>query len=293
MTKPVSAMTTWASQTSGNTSDLDSNFSKHQVALNDLNTYSNFTATDTGSANTYTPQYSSSLSGALTAGLRLQFLANATNTGASTCNATVGGSALGSKSILLLNGAALAPGDIVQNEIVDVIYDGTQYLLLSPRGSITRIVLGTEQATTSGTSKNFTGIPTWARRITVNFVGVSTNGTQDIILQIGPAGGVETSGYTSTCSSLTSAVTSTNGPSTGYLIVANVGAGSSLRGTVTLTCEDASDFTWCMTSIMAQGGGTDVAAGAKAAASAITQLTITMDGGTDTFDAGAINITYE
>lgn len=53
---------------------------------------------------------------------------------------------------------------------------------------------GTSQASTSGTAIDFTGIPSWVKRITVMFSGVSTNGTSVPQIQVG-AGSVTTSGY--------------------------------------------------------------------------------------------------
>ena len=58
------------------------------------------------------------------------------------------------------------------------------------------ITSGTSQASTSGTSIDFTSIPSWVKRITLMFNGVSTNGTSNYQIQIG-SGSVTTSGYTS------------------------------------------------------------------------------------------------
>jgi hypothetical protein len=58
------------------------------------------------------------------------------------------------------------------------------------------ITSATAQASTSGTSINFTDIPSWVKRITVMFNGVSTSGTSIRQAQLG-AGSVTTSGYTS------------------------------------------------------------------------------------------------
>ena len=52
---------------------------------------------------------------------------------------------------------------------------------------------GTAVASTSGTSNDFTSIPSWVKRITVMFNGVSTNGTSPVQLQIG-AGSVTAQG---------------------------------------------------------------------------------------------------
>ena len=54
---------------------------------------------------------------------------------------------------------------------------------------------GTAVASTSGTSITFSSIPSWAKRVTVMFNGVSTSGSSNIQVQLG-AGSTTTSGYT-------------------------------------------------------------------------------------------------
>ena len=44
---------------------------------------------------------------------------------------------------------------------------------------------GTAVASTSGTSVDFTSIPSWVKRITVMFNGVSTSGTSNPLVQLG------------------------------------------------------------------------------------------------------------
>ena len=78
------------------------------------------------------------------------------------------------------------------------------------------IVSGTAQNSTSGTAIDFTGIPSWVKRITVMFNGVSTNGTSNLLLQIG-AGSVTTSGYNS--QAWTANTINTNATN-GYLLTA-------------------------------------------------------------------------
>jgi hypothetical protein len=70
-----------------------------------------------------------------------------------------------------------------------------------------RMVLETAKASTSGTSVDFTGIPSWVKRVTVMFSGVSTNGTSVVLVQLG-AGSVTTSGYLGAASINTSATLS-------------------------------------------------------------------------------------
>lgn len=91
-----------------------------------LNTFSNY-YTDVGAANAYAITVSSPQTVSQTAGLRVQFLAAHANTGASTFQIN----AFAVKNILNLDGTALSANQIPANSIADVIYDGTQYLLLN------------------------------------------------------------------------------------------------------------------------------------------------------------------
>jgi hypothetical protein len=156
-------------------------------------------------------------------------------------------------------------------------------------------VLGTEQATTSGTSIDFTGIPSWAKKITINLVGVSTSGTNDLLLQLGDSGGVEATGYLSAFSVLPNASAIAGGnTTTAFTIASGLAAASVLHGSVVLTLENASSFTWCERGTVAfsNTGTTVTSAGSKSTSAALDRVRITTTGGTDTFDAGAVNILY-
>jgi hypothetical protein len=129
MTKPIVVPNTFATATTTiPLSQLDSNFSTLSGAVNDANTYSNY-AVDTGVVNAYVVTFSS-LTTTYTAGLRIQFKTSIANTGASTIN--VNGQ--GVKNIVYPNGTSLNAGAIPSGAISDIIYDGTQFLLLSTGG---------------------------------------------------------------------------------------------------------------------------------------------------------------
>jgi hypothetical protein len=152
------------------------------------------------------------------------------------------------------------------------------------------IVSGTAVASTSGTSIDFTGIPSWAKRVTVMFNGVSTNGTSSPLIQLGDSGGFETSGYTSTGTrtdgSGSGASTSTAGIVISSIVAANV---LSLNATFCLISANSwvCNYSGASSSQSISGGGN------KTLSDTITQLRITTVNGTDTFDAGSINILYE
>lgn len=160
--------------------------------------------------------------------------------------------------------------------------------LVPVSSTLAPLVSGTAVASTSGTSIDFTSIPSWVKRISVMFSGVSTNGTSSIIVQLGDAGGVETTGYSATAQ---------NGPNaggdytTGFPINNTSGAASVYSGLLTMSLLGSNS--WVFNSVMRSSGFVYFAAGQKATSDTLTQVRITTVNGTDTFDAGSINILYE
>jgi Chaperone of endosialidase len=143
MTKPVTIPNTFATATTAiPLSNLDADFSTVATAMNDANTYSNYAA-DTGSANAYVVTLTG-ISAIYSAGLRIQFKAGNANTTASTLNVN----AQGAKNITYQDASAIASGTIAANSIVDVMYDGTQFLLMNdPAGGTGGDVVGPASAT--------------------------------------------------------------------------------------------------------------------------------------------------
>jgi hypothetical protein len=148
----------------------------------------------------------------------------------------------------------------------------------------------TAQATTSGTSKDFTDIPSWVKRITVIFNGVSSTGNNNLLVQLGTSGGIETTGYSSlVASDRGSEYTSTTG-----LLVAPSGSttnNSKLSGTITILL--VSGTTFVSSTCCADLDGNErsfTGGGNKTLASALTQLKVLS---TVAFDAGSVNVMYE
>jgi hypothetical protein len=151
---------------------------------------------------------------------------------------------------------------------------------------------GTAVASTSGTSIDFTGIPSWVKRVTVMFSGVSTNGTSNQQIQIG-AGSVDVSGYTGACGYSNASATSVSSFTAGFGIVNSWAAANNYSGAIILT--NISSNTWCASGTVALGNTTNVfyTAGTKTLSGTLDRVRITTANGTDTFDAGSINILYE
>jgi len=150
---------------------------------------------------------------------------------------------------------------------------------------------GTAIATTSGTSIDFTGIPSWAKRITILLNGISTNGTSFQQIQIG-AGSMDVTGYNSNSFSDLATANST----TGFLAQTNIAnAGYSISGRIELSLFSSATNTWLMSGVVSYTGTGAAAAtsGNKTLSGTLDRLRLTTINGTDTFDAGSINIQYE
>ena len=153
------------------------------------------------------------------------------------------------------------------------------------------IVVGTAQATTSGTSIDFTGIPSWVERITVIWNGVSTNGSSSPLVQLGTSGGVVTSGYGGSSSLIASTVTSQNF-TTGFG-ERSQDAAAVRSGSWVIT--NVSGNIWVCAGVLGRsdGGNTSVTGGTVTLGGTLDRVRVTTVNGTDAFDAGSINILYE
>lgn len=152
------------------------------------------------------------------------------------------------------------------------------------------LVSGTAVASTSGTSIDFTGIPSWAKRITVMFSGVSTNGIAYYQIQLG-SGSVTTTGYVSSVAYCGTAQQGYNA-TTGLLIVAGGGATNAFTGIVVIA--NLGSNIWISQGSLSRGDTYNwSSSGTITLGGVLDRLRITTVGSTDTFDAGSVNILYE
>jgi len=181
--------------------------------------------------------------------------------------------------------------------------DGTNGQVLKTNGSgvlsfVTAgggFTLATPVATTSGTSIDFTSIPAGTKQIIISFKGVSTSGTDPKFIQIGDSGGIETSGYSSTSAAINETGAVTAQSNLNAFLIKSVVAAQGLNGSVTLTLENSSAFSWAASGNLENSGGTSFiffVAGSKSLSAELDRVRITTLNGTDTFDAGEINIAY-
>jgi hypothetical protein len=159
-----------------------------------------------------------------------------------------------------------------------------QGMLTSPLTS------GITVATTSGTSIDFTGIPSWVKRITMVLNGVSTNSSSNLLVQVG-SGSIATSGYVGGVGQA-GPTGATASATTGLLITQSNSGTLSSTGTVVFTAMGSNVWVGVSTTSRSdnygQLGGTVITLGG-----ALDRIRLTSVGSVDTFDAGSVNILYE
>ena len=158
-------------------------------------------------------------------------------------------------------------------------------------GSVYPIVSSTAVASTSGTSIDFTSIPSWVKRITVMFSGVSTSGTSNLLIQLGDSGGIEITGYLGTTINQTGS--NTLQFTSGFALTPATAASDVQSGNCYIT--NVTGNVWSETSTIAGTAAQTLrsSAGTKELSATLDRVRITTVNGTDTFDAGSINILYE
>ena len=156
----------------------------------------------------------------------------------------------------------------------------------------TLITSGTAVASTSGTSIDFTGIPSTAKRITVMCSALSTNGTSNPIVQLGTSGGIQATSYTG---SVWLANTTNTLNSTGFFISPSVAAATILESVITLCLLNSATGLWVASIVSSQTNSATgiVGSGSKTLSGTLDRVRITTVNGTDTFDAGTVNIFWE
>lgn len=148
----------------------------------------------------------------------------------------------------------------------------------------------TEQATTSGTTKDFT-IPSGAKIIWVMLNGVSAGSADIIGIQLGDSGGIEATGYAALASVVTSGATNAVAQTTRFPIVTTAAGTEALSGVITLARVNAT-HTWVASGNTTNTNGTTMytTSGVKTLSAELTTVRLDGDG---TFDAGSVNVMYQ
>ena len=178
---------------------------------------------------------------------------------------------------------------------MSVVINGSAGVTTNSGAVYNGIQAGTAVASTSGTSIDFTGIPAWVKRVTVMLNGVSTNGSSVLQVQLGGGGAFASAGYYGNVFNWTGGSQGLN-LSSGFPLMTSASGGVALTLSGALTLTNISGTTWIAsgtTAPLASNGNACACAGNVNIGVTLDRIRITTVNGTDTFDAGSINILYE
>jgi hypothetical protein len=159
----------------------------------------------------------------------------------------------------------------------------------TPANGIARLspLVSFAPVTASGTAVDFVGIPSWARRITVLFNGVSTNGSSLVEVRIG-SGSISSSGYLGYASTNGANISTTSGFPTTYAMAASYTIIGKMEICLLSGTTYASSSVLTLTPLNTTMGACNITL-----SGIMDRLRVTTVNGTDTFDAGTINVMYE
>jgi hypothetical protein len=161
--------------------------------------------------------------------------------------------------------------------------------------STAKIVRGTSVASTSGTSIDFTSIPSWVKRITFMLNGVSTSGLSTLIIQLGSTT-FTTTGYVSRAGIVNAANAVASASATAGFIVSSIGVNTDTFSGYSVLVNIAGN-TWVNAGTAYANSGTSATVFSSgvplALGGVLDRIRFTTVNGTDTFDAGSVNILYE
>jgi hypothetical protein len=186
-----------------------------------------------------------------------------------------------------------ADRSVAANDVLEFVNEGSNVWRQSERTGL--IAQKTLAASTSGTSVSFTDIPAGVTRVTVILSGVSTNGTDPLLIQLGDSGGIEDTSYAGASNMVTNGAATAGATSTAGLLIQSASAANIFHGAAEFVLINRATFAWVGfgTFAISNAASNVISACTKSLSAELTQLKITTTGGTNTFDNGTINILYE
>lgn len=200
----------------------------------------------------------------------------------------------GSTGISGVDGSAGTPAVIGSDADTGFVFAAGQ-IMASLNGAAANVPLvqGTSVASTSGANIDFTGIPSWAKRITVMFNGVSTSSTSAVQIQLGTSGGFETTSYVGGATATAAASAGFTSFTSGFVLSFGADSAATTRhGAIVIS--NLSGNIWVCQGTLSSADlvRSSTVSYSKSLGGVLTQVRITTTGA-DTFDAGSINILYE
>jgi hypothetical protein len=189
---------------------------------------------------------------------------------------------------VIIDGITQPSADGTDRQVIAT--NGSGVLSFASRASIVR---GTAVASTSGVSIAFTSLPTWVRKLTIVLSGVSTNGTADILLRLSTGGVFASSGYVSNMQVLQGGTSSSGVNNTVGFVISQ--GSTSVITTGTYQFINNAGNGWIGTGVFAYEHAVVGAfgAGRVTLGGTLDGIQIVTANGSDTFDAGSVNIIYE
>jgi hypothetical protein len=219
--------------------------------------------------------------GAIIVGDNAGILELKTGTGSGTTGLTINASQNATFAGTVASGAITATGSITATGAIQASGVTTN---LYP------LVLDTVK-TATGSSVEFTGIPSWAKRITVIFYDLSTTSTNAPRVQLGTVSSYETSGYAAGATAVSGGPVWSGGTNLdGFLLSGQVAVNTELSGTLVLINPTGNVWVASLAGNNPAGFAV-VGGGRKTLGGALTRLQLIPSLGT--FDLGSINIMWE
>lgn len=195
----------------------------------------------------------------------------------------------------LISAATAATPDIAADYFLfEDATDTTQKKALL--SALVGLTTGTAVATTSGTSKDVTSIPSWVKRITIGLNGVSVGGNSVLMVQLGTGGTPTTTGYNSYGEGMSGASMTSAQYTAGFGLADTSAAARAYHGQLILTHMGSN--VWSMSGAGCQIGlsnGGATCGGTVTLAGALDMFRLTTLDGTiaNTFDAGSFNYVFD
>ena len=151
--------------------------------------------------------------------------------------------------------------------------------------------LMTEQATTSGTSIDFTSIPSGVNKIDVILSGVSIDAATQIMVQLGDSGGIETSGYTAAANN---GANNSDIWTTGFGVTTNLSTTAHTFSSILHLIHSGSNkWVGSFSTARTDSGDAMMGGGSKTLSGELDRIRLTSESGSANFDAGSVNVRYE
>ena len=223
--------------------------------------------------------------------------ANTALTTANAAEATANGIAATANTALSNSSAAVATANTALP-----LAGGTMTGVITYAAAQPRLVISTAVNPTSGPSVDFPSIPSWVKRISVNFANISTNGTSAEVIRVGTSSGFVTSGYAATCSYITDGtIADANDSSTGFILIGQNASGNQVQLSGRVVIDLVGVFSgltyWACSGVISRiDPGINFqkfVAGQVGFSGTLDRIQLTTLVGTAAFDGGLVNIIYE